>query len=431
MSVPSAVETVIVGAGQAGLCMSWHLGRAGRPHLVLEKRPLLGGGWQDRWDEFCLVTPNWSSSLPGFSYDGADPDGFMPRAEIASRIARYAEVIDAPVRPDTGVNRLSAGPDGGFHLDTTDGPIDARTVVVATGSFHTPRIPPLAAELPKRLLQIHSHGYRRESDLPPGAVLVVGSGQSGAQLAEELFEAGRRVYLSVGSAGRIPRRYRGRDIHRWLWEVNLEGGRFGVGLPTVDMLTTPLEKFAGNPGLSGHGGGHDTNLREFAARGMTLLGRIDRVEGEQLALAPDLPANLLRADRFFDERFRSFVDRYIDAAGIPAPPDDREDFFFEPPAPDELDLAAAGISTVLWTTGYRLDYGWIDFPIFDEFGYPRGRRGVTEVPGLYFVGLTWQHTMLSNALLGIALEARHIAGQMGLPAEAEVAGSAHVVSGGA
>lgn len=243
---------------------------------------------------------------------------------------------------------------------------------------------------------------------------MVGSGQSGAQLAEELLEAGRRVFLSVGSAGRMPRRYRGRDAISWLSEVAHDGGRHGVALPTVEMLPTPQAKFAGNPSLSGHGGGHDTNLREFASRGMTLLGRIERIDGETLRLARDLPSNLLRADRFFDERFKRLFDLYIEAAGIAAPPDDRVAFEFEPVVVDELDLAGAGISTVVWTTGYRLDFGWIDLPIFDEFGYPRQRRGVTEVPGLYFVGLIWQHTLVSATLLGVALDVAHVAGQMGL-----------------
>jgi len=420
--VPPTVDTAVVGAGQAGLSVSWYLGRAGREHVVLDARRTLGGGWQDRWDEFCLVTPNWSASLPGFPYDGPDPDGFMPRHEIAARVARYAEVIGAPVRLDSRVLRLSARPDGGFHLETSGGPLDAARVVVAAGSFHRPKVPPISAEMPKRLAQVHSHDYRRATDLPPGAVLVVGSGQSGAQLAEELFEAGRRVYLSVGSAGRMSRRYRGRDSFWWIAELAQNGDRFGVALPTVDMLPSPQAKFAGNPSWSGHGGGHDTNLREFAARGITLLGRIERVEGERIGLAPDLPANLCRADAFFDERFRSLFDRYIEAAGIDAPPDDRVAVDFEPAVLEGLDLARSGITSVLWTTGYRLDYSWIDLPIFDEFGYPRQRRGVTDVPGLYFAGLLWQHNQVSATLSGASAETRHVAEQMGLSLDPDVPG---------
>jgi putative flavoprotein involved in K+ transport len=366
------------------------------------------------------VTPNWSASWPGLAYDGPDPDGFMPRDEIAARVARYAGVIRAPIQFDARVLRLTIRPDGRFHLDTTAGPLDAARVVVATGSFHRPKLPPLAASLPKRLAQVHSHDYRKEADLPPGGVLVVGSGQSGAQLAEELFEAGRRVHLSVGSAGRMSRRYRGRDSFWWLAEIARHGEEFGLALPTVDMLPNPKAKFAGNPSWSGHGGGHDTDLREFAARGITLLGRIESVEGERLSLASDLPANLSRADSFFADRFKPLLDRFIEAAGVDAPADDRVSFDFEPDVLEEIDLARAGIATVLWTTGYQLDFGWIDLPIFDEFGYPRQRRGVTEVPGLYFVGLLWQHNQLSATLVGSSLESRHVARQMGLLLEAEL-----------
>jgi putative flavoprotein involved in K+ transport len=401
--------------------MSWHLTRAGRDHVVVDGRRTIGGGWQDRWNEFRLVTPNWSASWPGFEYDGTDPDGFMPRDEIAARVARYAEVIGAPVRLETRVLKLSTRPDGGFHLETSSGPIDAARVVVAAGSFHRPKVAPIAAQMPGQLAHIHSHDYRTEADLAPGAVLVVGSGQSGLQLAEELFAAGRRVYLSVGSAGRMSRRYRGRDSFFWLTEIAQRGEPLGVTLPTVDMLPSPQAKFAGTPGWSGHGGGHDTNLREFAARGITLLGRIERVEGERLVLAPDLAGNLRHADGFFDERFKGLLDRYIEAAELDAPPDDRVPFDFEPPAIGSLDLAGAGISTVLWTTGYRLDYGWIEPPIFDEFGYPRHRRGVTEIPGLYFAGLLWQQNQLSHTVAGASLETTYVAEQMGLKPNRDIA----------
>ena len=216
---PRSVETVVIGAGQAGLAMSWHLRQAGREHVVLERRETLGGGWQDRWDEFCLVTPNWSTSMPGYPYDGDDPDGFMPRDAIAGRIAGYAAAIGAPVELGTSVDRLSAADHSGFLLETSAVPLAARQVVVATGPFQRPKVPPLAAALPSRIFQIHSHDYRNPAALPPGAVLIVGSGQSGVQLAEELQAAGRRIYLSVGSAGRVPRRYRGRDIFWWLAQL--------------------------------------------------------------------------------------------------------------------------------------------------------------------------------------------------------------------
>ena len=419
MGLPTRIDTVVIGAGQAGLTMSWFLRAAAVDHAVVDRRASLGGGWQDRWDAFRLVSPNWSASFPGDPYNGRDPDGFMPRTEIEARVAAYGAKIDAPVHLDTDVLRLLVRDGGGFRLETTGGNIEAERVVVAAGSFHEPRVPPIGRELPERLTQLHSHDYRSESALPPGGVLVVGSGQSGVQIAEELMAAGRPVHLSVGSAGRVPRRYRGSDSFRWLAAMANGGEEIGAPLPTVDKLPDRRLRLAGNPHVSGHGGGHDTNLRALAAGGMALLGRIERVEGERLHLAPDLPANLAWADRFFDERLRPACDTYIERAGIHAPPDERVPFAFEPAVLAELDLDAAGISTVIWTTGYRLDYGWLDVPILDDMGIPRQSRGVTDVPGLSFLGLIWQHNQVSATLMGVTADARHVARSMGLPPAAE------------
>ncbi len=241
---PRQVETVVVGAGQAGLVMSSFLSDAGREHVLLERRDTLGGGWQDRWDAFRLVSPNWVTSLPGFPYEDPDPDAFMPRDSVVARVRRYAEVISAPVELATGVSRLSAreGSSGGLRVETSREPFDAHNVVVATGGFPSPRIPAVAADLPARIVKVHSHEYRNEAALPPGAVLVVGTGQSGVQLAEELHGAGRRVILSVGHCGRIPRRYRGRDIFAWMVELVKHGK-----LPSVDKLPDPRLRFAVQP----------------------------------------------------------------------------------------------------------------------------------------------------------------------------------------
>jgi putative flavoprotein involved in K+ transport len=377
MPLPSNVETIVVGAGQAGLAMSHFLSEGGRDHVVLERRVTLGGGWQDRWDDFRLVTPNWCTSLPGQPYDGAEPDGFMPRDEIVDRIARYADTLGAPVLIETSVSRLATRETGGFRVETNQGVITADRVVVATGGYHAPRVPPIAAGLPTRVVHLHSHEYRNERALPEGAVLIVGTGQSGVQIAEELGAAGRRVFLSVGSAPRVPRRYRGRDIFHWLAALATRGPAFGVGLPTVETLPDPRMRTAGNPHLSGQGGGRETNLREMATRGFTLVGRIDSVDGERIRPAPGLGATLARIDAFFGERFQPQIDRFIELAGIDAPADDRVPFDFEPPDIVELDLADAGISTVIWTTGYRLDFAWIDLPIFDEPCFPRHRRGIS------------------------------------------------------
>lgn len=414
MSVPSRVDTVIVGAGQSGLAMSHLLGQAGRDHVVLDRRATLGGGWQDRWNNFRLVTPNWTASLPGFPYDGPDPDAFMRRDEIVARISQYADEVHAPVKLGTDVIHLTARPEIGFTLETTAGLIEAGEVVVATGSYHARRVPELGSALPSRLIQLHSHDYRSAGQLAPGGVLIVGSGQSGVQIAEELMDAGRRTYLAVGSAGWAPRRYRGRDLFRWLAEIATRGTEVGVPFPTVDMLPDPRARHAANPQLTGHGGGHDIDLRQLAAAGLTLLGRATAIDGERLRLAPGLSTSLAAAEQYFHERFKPLIDRFIDLAGIDAPPYERTLSTFEPPERDELDLHQAGISTVIWSTGYRPDFGWIDLPIFDGMGFPRHRRGITDVQGLYFLGLLWQHTQASATLIGPRLDAPHLLDSMGL-----------------
>jgi putative flavoprotein involved in K+ transport len=413
-SLPEVVDVLIVGAGHAGLAMSALLTEAGREHLVVERRERLGGGWQDRWDEFRLVTPNWTASFPGWAYDGPDADGFMTRDEIAARVARYADVVNAPVALATEVHRLAPHGNRGFRVTTSRGTLAARQVVIATGSYHTPRIPRAAGHISERVLQFHSHQYRNEAALPPGAVLIVGSGQTGVQLAEELLSAGRQVYISGGSAGRVPRRYRGRDIFAWLIELLRHGAEYGVALPTADQLPDPLLKFGAMPNLSGHGGGHDTNLRQFAADGMTLAGRLAGADGEHLTFAGDLASNLERSDRFFDERFRNRIDSYIERAAIDAPADDRVAITFQPRELPALNLLDAGISTIIWATGYALDYRWIDAPILDEFAYPRQDRGVAHVPGLYFLGLLWQHTQASASLVGPEIDGPYLVDRMAL-----------------
>jgi len=415
--LPSSAHTVVIGAGHAGLLMSRLLRQSGREHVVLERRPTLGGGWQDRWDEFRLVSPNFATSLPDFRYDGTEPDAFMGRDEIAARTARYAAVIDAPVALETEVRRVSPAdhPARGFVVETSRGVIRAREIVGATGAFHTPKIPATAA-FGTRIHQVHAHDYRNAASLPEGGVLVVGTGQTGVQLAEELHDAGRAVTLSVGHCGRAARRYRDRDWFWWVIELVRNGPKVGVELPTVGNLPDPRQRFACNPHLSGHGGGHDTNLRQFAAEGMTLIGRVEAVSGERLHIAPDLARNLAWADGFFDLRFRDVLEAFIAASGMEPPPDDRQPFNYEPPILAELDLEAAGVNSVLWTTGFRMDFSrWIDLPIFEDSGYPRQTRGVTQVPGLYFLGLLWQHNQSSATLFGVNEDARYLAREMGLP----------------
>jgi putative flavoprotein involved in K+ transport len=413
MGLPQSTDTVVIGAGQAGIAMSRYLTLGGREHVVLERRTTLGGGWQDRWDEFCLVSPNWLASFPGDPYNGTDPNGFMPRDEIVARVAGYAKNVGAPVSLETAVERVTTT-DAGFAVRTNQGDLKARNVVVATGGFHGARIPAAAARLSPRVLSIHSQDYRNAASLPPGGVLVVGSAQSGVQIAEELFDAGRDVYLSTGSAGRMPRRYRGSDVFRWLVDLFVHGPRIGIAMPTADRLPDARIRLGGNPHLSGHGGGHDTNLRKMGRDGMTLLGHLDAIDGETVRFAADLSANLARADALFDQRFRDPMDRLIDHLGIDAPPDDRVSYEFEPLELLELDLRDRGIGTVLWTTGFTRDYSWIEPSVVDDMGFPRQTRGVADVPGLYFLGALWQHTMVSATLGGPAIDGRDLAIAMGI-----------------
>jgi len=408
---PRSVDAVVVGAGHAGLVASWHLGRTGREHVVLDRRPTAGGGWQDRWDRFRIVSPNFIASLPDFPYDGPEPDAFMTRDEIIARIRAYAGVVGAPVEGSTEVGSLTTDGESGrrFHLETSQGPFDTDQVVVATGAFHVPRIPPAASAFSARLHQLHAHDYRSPDRLPPGGVLLVGSGQTGLQLAEELHEAGRDVVVSVGRCGRAPRRYRGRDVFWWLRELVERGPAVGTTLPTVGQLPDPRARFAGNPTLSGHRGGHDTNLRQMALDGIRLAGRFEGADGETARFGADLAANLQFADEFFDLRFRPLIDTYAERAEVQVGPDDRAWPQHDPPELTELDLASAGISTVLWTTGYAPDYRWIGLPIHDEFGVPRHERGISDVPGLTFLGMLFQHDNASANLVGVARDAAYIA----------------------
>ena len=410
--MPEQVEAVVIGGGQAGLAISYYLAQQGRPHVVLEQATQIVPAWRyGRWDSFTLVTPNWTVRLPGFPYQGSDPDGFMPRADVVRHLEQYAASFQAPVRCGVQVTAVEPARNGqGYHVSTADGATyAAATVVVATGSFQFPKPAPFRSALPPEILQLHSSHYRHPSTLPPGAVLVVGSADSGCQIAEELHESGRRVYLCVGRAMRRPRRYRGKDS--MFWAVTL--GRIEQ---TADQLPSPSARFAANPQLSGKYGGHTINLHQFARNGVTLLGRLAGVEGHCITLAPDLQENLANADQA-SEDFKHGVDEFVRRTGmnVPAPEPDSVDEVRSDAgrhAPATLDLKTAGITTVIWATGYGFDYSWVHLPVCDDDGFPVQQRGVTRFPGLYFLGMNYLYNRKSGILLGVGEDAAHIAATM-------------------
>jgi len=400
-------HVVVIGAGHAGLSASYFLTRAGVSHTVLEAGRL-GESWRSRrWDSFRLVTPNWTVQLPGTDYEGDDPDGFMPRDEFVARLEAFARSFSAPVETSTMVSSVERNGKGEpFTIETNRGARSATHVVVSCGMYQTVRRPRTAHRMSPGVMQIDAMSYRRPRDLREGAVLVVGTGQSGCQIAEELHESGRDVYLCVGKAGRIPRRYRGLDLSRW--QVDM-----GVLDQTADQLDSPSDRFLGDPHVSGGRGGHTLNLHQFGRDGIRLLGSFKAADGHIVHLADDLDSNLAHADDYCDAFCRS-VDDYIEQSGIDAPPPDDHNSDLAggagpcPDSPARLDLGQENIETVIWATGFGFDFSWVRFPIYDEFGYPFQTRGVTAIDGLYFLGLKWLHTRKSGIIMGAEEDARHV-----------------------
>lgn len=400
------LPAVVVGGGQAGLSMSWHLVRAGVEHVVLE-RGTACHDWADRrWDAFTLVTPNWQCQLPGYAYDGEDPDGFMTRDQVVAWLRRYPATFGAPLHEGVTVTALREAPGGGFALTTTAGALTADQVVVATGGYHQPLLPAVSQRLPDDVVQLHSAQYRSPQALPDGAVLVVGSGQSGAQVAEDLHLAGREVHLALGSAPRVARRYRGRDCVAWLHDM----GVYDVGIEAHAGGLSKREST--NHYVTGRGGGRDIDLRAFARDGMHLHGRLESVRAAALRFAPTTAASLDAADAVA-ESIKDDIDRWIARQGIDAPAEARYVPVWRPPSPEEevvdLDLHAAGVASVVWAVGFRADFRWVQVGVFDGTGAPTHRRGVTAVPGLSFLGLPWLHTWGSGRFAGVARDAEHLA----------------------
>jgi putative flavoprotein involved in K+ transport len=396
------VDTLVVGGGQAGVAMSEHLSSCGVPHLVLERHRIAERWHSERWDSLVTNGPVWHDRFPGMVFPDIDPDAFAPKEMVADYIDAYAKMVAAPIRCGvevTLVERNVGRP--GFRVETSAGVIEAKNVVAATGPFQVPVVPSIVPQT-SDLFQIHSAAYRNPGQLPDGAVLVVGAGSSGVQIADELLRAGRRIYLSVGPHDRPPRAYRQRDYCWWLGVL----GKWDAETPRPGTEHVTIA-------VSGAYGGRTICFRRLAEEGITLVGRTESYKDGALTFAQDLSDNIARGDAnllaLLDE-----ADAYVDRNGInlPEEPDARK----IDPDPEcvinpilELDLADAGITSIIWATGFSVDYSWLKVDVLDEEGRPKHQRGVSVEPGIYFLGLPWQSRRGSSFIWGVWHDAKHLA----------------------
>lgn len=400
----SNYDVVIVGGGQAGLCISHYLQKEGIDHVVLEKESELTHAWrQKRWDNFTLVTPNWQCLLPDHPYNGNDPDGFMKKNEIVEYLDSFIEKLNPPALLNVQVTHVAKVAPQQFEIETNLGKTTAKQLVVAAGGYHTPIYPKLSETLPENVLVIHSEQYFNVDQLPEGNVLVVGSGQSGAQIAEDIHLAGKKVYLSTGDAPRCARFYRGKDVVTWLFEM-------GYYETTVkDHRYSEEVRNSTNHYVTGRDGGRDIDLRKFALEGMQLLGRFEDFQNGQLVFRPDLNQNLKMADATYN-RINASIDDYIAKNNITT--DEPASVYHPLWIPEQeithIDLAAENITSIIWCIGFRPDYSWIDLDIFQNNGYPMHDRGITVDSDVCFIGLPWLNTWGSGRFMDVGKDAKYI-----------------------
>jgi putative flavoprotein involved in K+ transport len=398
-----SLDTIVIGAGQAGLAVSRCLSDRSVDHVVLERGRVADRWRTERWDSLRLLTPNWMSRLPSWSYDGPDPDGFMTSIEVADFFARYARSSDAPVEEQSAVESLRFDGEE-YELRTTDASWTAARVVIATGWCDRPAIPAMAGELSPDVRQLAPNRYRNPGSVPDGGVLVVGASATGVQLADELRSAGRDVVLAVGRHSRLPRRYRGMDIFWWL-------DRIGIRDKTIDEMPDPV-RARHEPSLQLVGGPdrRSVDLTTLQDAGVQIAGRVVGMDGRHVRFAEDVNHTVTEADRRM-RRVLAEIDRHIDETGL-------ADEVLAPeamapvrpaPAPDRLDLRDRAITSVVWATGHRRTYPWLHVPVLDEHGEIRNARGVTPVPGLYVLGQHFQHARNSDSIDGVGRDAEFVA----------------------
>lgn len=394
-----SVDVAIIGGGQAGLATSWFLKDAGVDHVVLEAGRVAETWRTRRWDSFCLVTPNWSVQLPGARYAGPNPDGYMSLAELIEYFQSWADSFDAPVETGCLVGSLEVD-NGGFLVSMPSKKLKARTVVVATGAFQAPYRPKSAESMPQGVTQIFAEEYDNPDSLPPGAVLIVGSGQTGCQLAEELHDAGRKVFLACGRCRWTTRRIGDRDFMWWAVQAGF------LDRP-VDKLPSPAARLLGNWQGTGHGGGRDLHYRTLHAQGVELLGRFVSADSGRIQFADDLAASVDFGDAQLADLIKG-SHAYCAATGL-TPPQVELPPPFRIKTRTELDVIKDDVGAVIWTSGYRPDYGWVKLPVFDDMGFPVQTEGRTKVPGLYFMGVHFLRKAKSSILYGTGEDAEVVA----------------------
>lgn len=398
------VDTLIVGGGQAGLALSEHLGKRGVPHLILERARIAERWRSERWDSLVANGPAWHDRFPSLGFDDIAPDAFAPRDRIVSYFEAFADKIAAPILCGVEVTKVEKLADGRFRAQTSAGVVEARNVVAATGPFQKPIIPTVVPA-DTGIVQRHSSSYRNPDQLPEGAVLVVGAGSSGAQIADELMRAGKKVYLSVGPHDRPPRAYRGKDFVWWLGALGQWNAR--TRAPGMEHVTISV---------SGARGGHTVDFRELAAKGITLVGRAETYADGKMTFAGDVADNVRRGDANYLSVLDA-ADAYIAAEGLDFPEEPAARTFL--PDPDclthpvlSLGLAEAGVTSILWATGFALDFGWLQVDAFDDKGRPAHDKGVSVVPGVYFIGLPWLSRRASPFIWGVWHDADFLAGHI-------------------